>query len=66
MLGSIRTLIEDMRLAAIAPRPRDDFVLVSLEHDDGRVSGRGATDGGVWVINQSVGVLSDVTWCTGD
>ena len=75
-------LIEDMRLAVTTPRPGNNLILISLEHDDGRVSERGTTDSGVWVISQSmevtehnvifnhirqsVGVLSDAAWCIGD
>ena len=75
-------MIEHVNLTVATPCPGDNLVLVSLEHDDGRVSKGGTTDGGVRVIGhivevtkhdmvcddirQRVGVSSDVTWRTGD
>ena len=70
-------LVEDMDLTIFALRPGDDLVLVSLEHDDVRVSECGTTDSSIGVvchigemtkhdvicddIDQSIGVLRDGT-----
>lgn len=43
-------LVEDMHFSIFTPRPCDDLILVSLEHDDGRVSECGATDSSIRVV----------------
>lgn len=65
-------------MSVLTPRPSNDLVLISLEHDNIGVSERGATDGGIGIISyvvevtkhdvvredigQGVGILSDATW----
>ena len=49
-------LVENVDLAICTPRPGHDLVLISLEHDDRRVSKSGTTDSGIGVIGHVVEV----------
>lgn len=75
-------LIEDANCTVATQCTSDDLILVSLKHDDRRVSEKGTTDSGVWVfgyfleltkhdvvcddIRQSVGILGEASWGIGD
>ena len=75
-------LVENVNLVVATPRPGHDLVLISLKHDDRRVSKSGTTDSGIGIIGhtmevtkhdvirdgvrQGVGVLIDVTRCVRD
>ena len=75
-------LIENVDLTVTTPRPCHDLILITLKHNDGRVSKGGAADSCVWIVGNVVevtkhdviredvrhraGVLGDATWYVGD
>jgi len=64
-LGPHILLVKHVNLAVLTPRPDHDLFLISLKHDDRRVSKSGTADSCVGVISYTLEVSMHDVICDG-
>lgn len=62
-MGLCVLLVENVDLAIATPRPGHDLILISLKHDDRRVSKSGTTNSGIGIIGHIIEVTKHDVIC---